>query len=120
MTTETPQFPHTVYSLMRPRLNIHLSGSSTKQTNNILLHGGFETSNLGPFQNERDINVPNGISISRHDFVCIFHKFGGIASLPSGVGVLKDLSNIGEGECSEDGIDDGMVDDVSVGVGAYS
>ena len=50
----------------------------------------------------------------------VFHEFGGIASLPSGVGVLKDLADVGEGEGAEDGVDEGMVDDVSVGVGEDS
>jgi hypothetical protein len=47
----------------------------------------------------------------------MLHEFGGVASLPAWIGVLEDLANVGEGEGAEDGVDEGMVDDVSVGVG---
>jgi hypothetical protein len=47
----------------------------------------------------------------------VLHEPGGIAALPPGVRVLKDLSDIGEGEGAENGIDDRVVDDVPVRVG---
>ncbi len=50
----------------------------------------------------------------------MLHELGGVASLPSGVGILEDLADVGEGEGAEDGIDEGVVDDIAVGVGEDS
>lgn len=50
----------------------------------------------------------------------MLHKFGGVASLPSGIGVLEDLADVGEGKGAEYGVNKGVVDDVAVGMGEDS
>ena len=47
----------------------------------------------------------------------MLHEFGGVASLPAGIRVLKHLADVGKGEGAKDGIDEGVVDDIAVGVG---
>jgi len=106
MTTQTPQLANTIHLLMRPRLNIHSPLRSPQQPHNILLHPRLKPRHFRPLQNQRHIHIPDFISIIRHDFVGMLHEFGGVASLPSGIGVLEDLTDVGEGEGAENGVDE--------------
>lgn len=120
MTTQTPQLPHTIHPLMRPRLNINSPRMTFQQPQNILLHRRLKPRHLWLLQNQRHIHIPNLVPIPRHNTIGMLHEFGGVASLPAGIGILVYLSNVGEGKGTEDGVDDAVVDYVSVRVGYYS
>ncbi len=98
-------------------LDVDPSRCRVQQAYNIFLHGRLEGGNLGAFQNQSHINVSNLVSVSLHDLVGVFHEFAAVASLPSWIRVLKDLSDVGERQGTKNGIDDRVVNDISVRVG---
>mmetsp|Transcript_32572 Transcript_32572/g.67935 ORF Transcript_32572/g.67935 Transcript_32572/m.67935 type:complete len:227 (+) Transcript_32572:1529-2209(+) len=102
---------------MSPCFDIHATRRRMEQIDNIFLHGGFEGGHLGSFQNECHVNIPHLVPVILHDLVGVFHKFATITTLPSRIGILKDLSNIRQGESSKNCIDNGMVNDIAIGMG---
>ena len=117
VAAQTPQLPDAVDAFVGPRLDVDPSRRRVQQIDNVVLHAGFEGGHLGAFQNERDIDVSNLVAVSRHDLVGVFHEFGGIASLPPGIRVLKDLANVRKGQGTENRVHHRVVNDVPVGMG---
>jgi hypothetical protein len=117
MTAQRPQLAHAIQSFVRPCLYIHTTWRRVQELDNVLLHSRFERCHLGAFQYQRDIDIANLVSISLHDFTGVLHELGGVASSPSWVRVLKDLTNIWKCESTKNGINDGMVYHIAIRMG---
>jgi hypothetical protein len=100
--------------------DINTTRGCTKQLDNVLLHGRFEASDLGAFQNQGNIHISNLVSVTCHDLIGVLHKLGRVAAPPSRISVLKDLTDVRQSESSKNSVDNGMVYDVSVGMSDYT
>jgi len=114
MTGQTSQLADGIDPLVRPCLDVDAARGGIQQAHNILLHGRLERGHFGSLQNERHVNVANLVAVLFHDIRRVLHEFARIAALPPGIGILKDLSNIRQGQRPENGVHDGVVNHVAV------
>ncbi len=117
MARQTPQLSHGIDTLVRSGLDVDPSRCRFQQIHNVVLHARLERRNLGAFQNQRDIDIPDFVPVPVHDLIGVFHELAGITSLPPGIRVLKDLSDIRQCQGTENGVDDRVVNDVSIAMG---
>lgn len=90
-----------------------------QQIHNILLHGWLEVGHLGSLQNQGHVDVADPVPVPLHDGVRVLHEFRRIATLPSRIGVLKDLTDIGQRQGAKDGVHHRMINHVAVGMGDH-
>lgn len=114
MAAEAPQLSDAVHLLVSARFDIYSSWGCVEQPHDVFLHAWLKISHLWTFENERHIDVADPVTVPRHNIKCVFHELRRITSSPSRIGVLKNLTNIWQRQGSEDGIDDGVVNDVPV------
>mmetsp|Transcript_61725 Transcript_61725/g.73237 ORF Transcript_61725/g.73237 Transcript_61725/m.73237 type:complete len:220 (-) Transcript_61725:251-910(-) len=103
-----------------PCLNIDTSLSSLQQSHNIFLHRRLKPRHFWPFQNQCDIDIANSAPIILHHVVRVIHEFRRVAPFPPRIRVLKHLADIRKGQGAENSVDDGVINDVSVGMGNKS
>ena len=116
MAAQTAKLTNAVHPLVRSGLYVDPPRRGLEQLDDIVLHPRLEVGYLGPFQNQCHINVADLITVVGHHLVGVFHKFGRIATLPSGIGILKHLADIGQCQCTKDPIDDGVIYHIAVGM----
>mmetsp|Transcript_17448 Transcript_17448/g.40670 ORF Transcript_17448/g.40670 Transcript_17448/m.40670 type:complete len:262 (-) Transcript_17448:200-985(-) len=117
MAAQTSKLSNRIHFLMRSCLDVNPALGSSQQPHDILLHSRLKTRHLRPFQNQRNIYIANLIPIVFHHFVRVLHELGTVASLPSRIRVLEDLSDIRQRKRAEDCVDEAVVYHIPVRVG---
>lgn len=78
--------------------------------------GGAVRADLGRGQDQRGIEIDEGVAFGGDALEGFFKKDGGVGAFPLRVGGREERADVWGGNGSEEGVGDGVEEDVSVGV----
>lgn len=116
MTCQRSQFSDRIDFFMCSCFEIDPPRCRVQQLYQIVFHSGFELCDFGTFQDQCNVQIANLISMTLHDRISMLNKFGRIAPFPSWIGILKDLSNVGQSQCTKNSIDHTVIYHITIGM----
>ena len=105
-----------INAFMRLCLDVHGGSINAEQSREMIDDLIPPRAELGPFQDERGIEVAEGDAALGHPIDGIGEEVGRVAVVVVGVVVWEKLADVGLAEGTEDGIGDGVEQGVAVGM----
>lgn len=91
-----------------------------KRGRDVVLHGLKERSDLRRFGQKRCVNIDDSALVKGDLAGYLLQEKPARSILPAGVGILEEVADIGLAESAQDGIAEGMEEDVGVGMAGES
>ncbi len=116
MNFDCPAFADRVNRFVRLALEINPVAITTQQFRDVRNQFRLARRNLGPFADDGDVNVTQREAASVHPAGRFANELRRISGFVSGIGVGKQLADIGLAQRAQDRIGDRVVDRIAIGV----
>lgn len=96
--------------------DVNLIEFDFEELGNVVADGIFVGTEFGFLEDDGDVDVVDVVLGGVHFFDGLDEENTGVGAFPLWVVIGEELADIGEGECTKDGIGDGVVDDIAIGM----
>ena len=117
MDFDGPTLAYRIHFFVRLALDVHLGKVHPQHAADIRSHLSLYRAEFGAFQNDGGVEITNLVARVRYPLGSRGEKNLGVLAFVKRVGIGKELADVGEGECAQECIGDGVVEGISIAMG---